>query len=131
MLLLLWRQAAGQGPQTVLLHDKLTNSSAGEVRLTVSGGSPAISGLPHTEGAPLQPGLEPHHSTCYQLLNWHPVFSAPLHCCFDGAANGRVQDWYLFGAVPPKDLFELLFILLSKPTCQLLQGTARTAASAA
>ena len=44
-------QAAGQGPQTVLLHDKLTGSSAGEVRLTVSGGSPAISGLPHTEGA--------------------------------------------------------------------------------
>jgi hypothetical protein len=43
-------QAAGQGPQTVLLHDKLTGSSAGEVRLTVSGGSPAISGLPHTEG---------------------------------------------------------------------------------
>jgi hypothetical protein len=44
-------QAAGQGPQTVQLRDQLTGSPAGEVRLTISGGSPAISGLPHTEGA--------------------------------------------------------------------------------
>lgn len=46
-------QAAGQGPQTVQLKNELTGEYAGEVRLTISGGSPAISGLPHTEGAPL------------------------------------------------------------------------------
>ncbi len=46
-------QVAGQGPQRVVLSHEVTGKSAGVVTLTISGGSPAISGLPHTEGAHL------------------------------------------------------------------------------
>ena len=44
-------QAAGQGMQTVTLYEPHSGKMGGEVRFIITGGSQAISGLPHTEGA--------------------------------------------------------------------------------
>lgn len=43
-------QTVGQGMQTVQLHHPHTRDNSGTIRFIISGGSPAISGNPHTEG---------------------------------------------------------------------------------
>jgi hypothetical protein len=116
-------QAAGQGPQTVLLHDKLTGSSAGEVRLTVSGGSPAISGLPHTEGA--HPQSEHALSHCLALVVM--LRDGPLAVSTGAAMSGiRHLQRCVFWLCAPACILSL--IPMPEADFRLLQGMACTAA---
>jgi len=56
-------KAAGQGMQQVTLVDPATRELGGKVSFIISGGSPAISGLPHTDGMGSQvAGMIPGHS---------------------------------------------------------------------
>ena len=84
-------QAVGQGMQTVTLHEPHSRELGGRVSFIISGGSQAISGLPHTEGA-TRTYLLPER--CSQQAQHHAVVYLCSFACDRCVLRGAAGWWH-------------------------------------